>query len=288
MLETKDAEFKAKEAARPPFEHSLPIVVTKTPNPTWRYGDGVKSQDRDSKSHMEIDPQAPGRPMMSNYKLLISGIPRPISFISTQSSDGVPNIAPFSYFQVVDHDPPIFVVGFSARESRPKDTLRNLRETEECVINVVSENMIEAVNATSVDVPYGVSEWSLSGLTPEPSSSVKPSRVKEAVFSIESVVKQVIDMDYHGKGEAGKPTGALAIIEATRFWVREDAVIGDGEGIDLNVLRPLVQLGGISYGRVGGAFELPRRSFAGEMAKEDSGLGDFLQVIKDDRKGEMS
>lgn len=276
VLQTRDAEFKAQEATRPSFEPSSPIVVTKAPNPGWKYGDGVKSQDGTLKSHVEIDPQAPGRPMMSNYKLLISGIPRPISFISTQSPDGVPNLAPFSYFQVVDHDPPIFVVGFSARESRPKDTLKNLRETEECVINVVSENMVEAVNATSVDVPYGVSEWSLSGFTPEPSSSVKPSRVKEAVFSIEGVVRQVIDMDYHGKGKTGKPTGALAVIETTRFWVREDAIIGDGEGINLDILRPLLQLGGISYGRVGGMFELPRRSFAGEMAKKDSGLAEIL------------
>jgi flavin reductase (DIM6/NTAB) family NADH-FMN oxidoreductase RutF len=80
--------------------------------------------------------------MFSNYKLLVSGIPRPISFLSTISKDGEKNLAPFSYFQVVDHDPPIFVVGFSARvrSDRPKDTLRNLRETGECVINIVSEH----------------------------------------------------------------------------------------------------------------------------------------------------
>lgn len=213
--------------------------------------------------------------MLSNYKLLIAGIPRPISFISTQSSGGVANLAPFSYFQVVDHDPPIFVVGFSARESRPKDTLRNLEQTKECVINVVSESMIEAVNAASIDVPYGVSEWALSGLHQESSTTVKANRVKEAVFSIEGVVKQVINLDYHRKGQEGKPTGALAVIEATRFWVREDAIIGDGEGIDLGVLRPLVQLGGISYGRIKESFELPRKSFASEMNRS-SGLEDFI------------
>jgi flavin reductase (DIM6/NTAB) family NADH-FMN oxidoreductase RutF len=86
--------------------------------------------------------------MFSNYKLLVSGIPRPISFLSTVSKDGQKSLAPFNYFQVV--------VGFSARvrSERPKDALRNLRETEECVINIVSEHTIEAVNATSIDVPY--------------------------------------------------------------------------------------------------------------------------------------
>lgn len=68
--------------------------------------------------------------MMSNYKLLISGIvPRPIGFLSTKSADRrTENLAPMSYFQVVDHDPPMFVVGFSARAGWPKDTCRNLGE----------------------------------------------------------------------------------------------------------------------------------------------------------------
>jgi flavin reductase (DIM6/NTAB) family NADH-FMN oxidoreductase RutF len=188
--------------------------------------------------------------MFSNYKLLVSGIPRPISFLSTISKDGEKNLAPFSYFQVVDHDPPIFVVGFSARvrSDRPKDTLRNLRETGECVINIVSEHTIEAVNATSIDVPYGVSEWDLSGLTEAASTTVKPARAKEAVFAIEGKLREIIELDYHGKGKLGKPAGALGIIEASRFWVREDAINEEKSKIDLEILRPLTQLGGISYG----------------------------------------
>lgn len=120
--------------------------------------------------------------MISNYKILISRVPRPTSFISTRSKDGIANLAPISYFQIVDHDPPTFVVEFFARTSRPKDTLVNLRETGECVINILSDYMIEAVNVTSIDVPRGVSEWALSGLHATLSPTVKPSRVKEAVF----------------------------------------------------------------------------------------------------------
>jgi flavin reductase (DIM6/NTAB) family NADH-FMN oxidoreductase RutF len=217
--------------------------------------------------------------MLSNYKLLVSGIPRPISFLSTVSKDGQKNLAPFSYFQVVDHDPPIFVVGFSARSrsERPKDTLRNLRETGECVINIVSEHTIEAVNATSIDVQFGVSEWDFSGLTEAVSTMVKAARVKEAVFAIEGKLREIIELDYHGKGQLVKPTGALAIIEASRFWVREDALNEERSEIGLETLRPLTQLSGISYGRVREIFELPRPSIASEMDKEGSNLKSFLE-----------
>ncbi|PMD42709.1 hypothetical protein L207DRAFT_553682 [Hyaloscypha variabilis F] len=262
VLTPRHGNFKEVESKRPEFDSQAPITVSKVPDPNWKYG-------------------GEGRPMISNYKLLISGVPRPISFLSTASKGGVTNLAPFSYFQVVDHDPPIFVIGFSARAQRPKDSLRNLRETGECVISVVTENMIEAVNVMSIDVPYGISEWELSGLHATPSTTVKPSRVREAIFSIEGKLLEVKELDYHGKGKEGKPTGSLAIIEATRFWVREDAINEERSEIDLDVLRPLTQLGGISYGRVRETFELPRPSFATEMTREGSDLKNFLPVSED-------
>lgn len=213
--------------------------------------------------------------MLANYRLLVSAIPRPISFISTISLDGTKNLAPFSYFQIVDHDPPTFVVGFSARPSRPKDTRRNLVETGECVINLVTENIIHAANATSLDVPYEVSEWELSGLTPAKSETVKPERVQEAVFSIEGKLLEMKELDYHGRGEKGEAVGALAIIEGTRFWIKTEAMGEDGE-TDLGILRPLVQLGGISYGRVAETFELPRGRLDQELGK-DNGLKEILE-----------
>ncbi|CZR57927.1 related to conserved protein/domain typically associated with flavoprotein oxygenases, DIM6/NTAB family [Phialocephala subalpina] len=276
VLKPKYADFKKVQASREPFDASLPVTTTQSPNPQWQYGSVPSSRSHISNSHIEIDPFAQDRRMISNYKLLISGIPRPISFVSTIEKTGEKNLAPFSYFQVIDHDPPTFVIGFSARASRPKDTRRNLEETGECVINVVSEQMIEAVNATSLDVPHGTSEWELSGLTPEPSSTVKPERVKEAVFSIEGRLLEMKELDYHGAREAGKPTGALAIIEGMRFWVREDAINESREDIDLAALRPLVQLGGIQYGRVRETFELPRPSLGTELADESNGLAKVL------------
>ncbi|KAK5196141.1 hypothetical protein LTR99_008050 [Exophiala xenobiotica] len=281
VLKSKHGDFSKIQASRPDFNHSLPVEVAKSPDPNWKYGEGVNNKSGDDLQHAEIDPYSPDRGMLSNYRLLVSGIPRPISLVSTVSKNGQQNLAPFSYFQVIDHDPPILIIGFSARKGRPKDTRRNLVETGECVISVVSEHMIEAVNATSLDIPYGVSEWDLSGFQTAPSSTVTPHRVKDAVFSIEGKLLEMKELDYgHGKNQTKgdeKSHGALAIIQATRFWVREDALEGAHGDIDLAKLRPLVQLGGISYARVRQTFELPRPGLEAEMKDPTNGLRPFLK-----------
>lgn len=277
LLDSKHSDFNKIQASRPKFDRSLPVEVSKAPDPEWKYGKGVNDISGQNLQHIEIDPYRLDRSMISNYKLLISGIPRPISFVSTTSKDGKRNLAPFSYFQVVDHDPPILVIGFSARNDRPKDTRKNLVETGECVISVVSEHMIEAVNSTSLDVPHGISEWEFSGLHAAPSSTVRPQRVKDAIFSIEGKLLEMKELNYGGHGQAGKPTGALAIIEATRFWVREDALNETHDDIDLLRMKPLVQLGGISYGRVRETFELPRPKLEVALKDEAQGLRQFLE-----------
>lgn len=261
--------FDEIQAKRPKFVHSnTRIEVTRSPYPDWEYGQGVPDNGVSaSRNHVEIDPYAADRPMVNNYRLLVSGIaPRPIGFISTLSGDGkTKNLSPFSYFQVIDHDPPMFIVGFSSRPDRVKDTYRNLKETGECVINTVSENMIEAVNATSIDAPYGVSEWDISGLHEAPTSTVKPSRVKESVFSVEGKVIDIKEFDDHK--QPGMSVAALVLIKATRFWVQQGAVNAEASHIDLDKLRPLGQLGGISYGRVTSTFERPRKRWVDEAPK---------------------
>lgn len=269
-------DFEQTNASRPPFDPNLPVITTRSPIPSWKYGDGANVDVLGRhRGHVEIDPNT--RPFVQNYRLLMSAIPRPISFVSTLSKDGKQkNLAPFSYFQVVDHDPPIFVIGFSARPGRMKDTRRNLLETGECVISIVSERMIEGVNATSLDVPYGTSEWDLAGFKGEKSSSVKPERVAEAVFSIEGKLLEMKELNYHDEAQSGKPTGALAIIEGTRFWVDKNACNEAGDAVDLNASRPLVGLGGISYGRVRETFEWPRGYLPAELEKTENGLAHIL------------
>jgi flavin reductase (DIM6/NTAB) family NADH-FMN oxidoreductase RutF len=261
--------FDEIQANRPDFDHSRPIEVTKSPNPNWEYGQGVPGNGASlAQKHHEIDPYASDRPMINNYRLLVSGIaPRPVGFLSTVNSKGEKNLSPFSYFQVIDHDPPMFIVGFSSRPGRVKDTYRNLKETGECVINTVSENMIEAVNASSIDAPYGVSEWDVSGLHEAPSSTVKPARVAESVFNIEGKVIDIKEFTDHQN--PGMSIAANVLIKATRFWVKEGTANEDYSHIDLEKLRPVGQLGGISYGRIVSTFEHPRKKWGDEVSKSE-------------------
>ncbi|KAI1452445.1 hypothetical protein F4805DRAFT_447308 [Annulohypoxylon moriforme] len=266
-LISESTDFEEIQEKRPNFDHFKKIEVTKSPNPTWKYGQGVKGRDGRGE-HREVDPYSEERPMINNYRLLIAGIaPRPVGFISTVSGDGkTQNLSPFSYFQLIDHDPPMFVVGFSPRSGREKDTYRNLKETGECVINTVSEDMIEAVNASSIDAPYGVSEWEISGLTQAHTTTVKAPRVQESVLSIEGKVVDIKEFKPHSEG---KSIGGIVLIKASRFWVREDATNVDASDINLEVLRPVGQLGGMSYGRIVSTFEVPRKTWEKEYAKSE-------------------
>ena len=232
--------FKEVEASRPAWREPQgdPFPFTQTRNPAWQAGDGANDNGESLKhDHVDIDPYADGRPATFNYKLLISAIvPRPVGFVSTRSADGEStNLAPFSYFNLVNHDPPIFILGYAGGFDKAKDSLRNLTETKECCINIISEHYLEAANATSVNAPYGVSEWALTGLTPAECKDVKASRVKEAVFSIEA--KLVETKEFESRATPGKKTGVLAIVEGVRFWAREDAV-----NEDKNLIDPAVSL----------------------------------------------
>ncbi|KAL8872269.1 MAG: hypothetical protein Q9174_002074 [Haloplaca sp. 1 TL-2023] len=261
--------FGEVQASRPNWRPEESWHFTKTVDPDWKLGRGANDHGESlQKKHIEIDPYEDGRPAVFNYKLLISAIiPRPIGFISTRSEDGKStNLAPFSYTQVINHDPPLFTVGFAGGFSNAKDTLANLAATKECTINIISEHFLEAANATSINAPHGVSEWALSGLTPAPSTHVKCSRVKESVFAIEG--KLFSTQEFESRATPGKKTGVLAIIEGIRFWAREDALNEDRNLVDPAILRPMSRLGGIMYGRTVEGCELPRPDFE---AKRESG-----------------
>lgn len=225
--------FKEVEAGRPPWREVDKFAFTQTKKPDWKAGDGGNDGGESLKhEHIDIDPYQEGRPATFNYKLLISAIvPRPVGFVSTRSKDGSStNLAPFSYTQMVNHDPPVFVIGFAGGLDKAKDSLRNLIDTGECSINIISEHYLEAANATSVNAPYGISEWALTGLHPAPCKDVKASRVKEAVFSVEGRLMET--KEFESRATPGKKTGVLAIIEGVRFWAREDAINEDRNLID--------------------------------------------------------
>ena len=134
--------------------------------------------------------------------------------------------------------------------------MRNLVSTSECCLNIISEHFLEAANATSINAPYGTSEWPLSGLTPASCREIKPSRVKESIFSVECRLLET--KEWESRAVKGKKTGVLAILEGIRFWVREDAINEERNLIDPSVLRAMSRLGGIMYGRTVEGIEIPR------------------------------
>lgn len=189
-------------------------------------------------------------------------------------------MAPFSYFSVVNHDPPLFTLGFSGGLSQAKDSLRNLLDTRECVLNIISEDFVEAANACAIDLPYGQSEWSVSGLTPAETTHVRPKRVKESVFSVEA--KLLSTQEHESRAETGKKTGVLAVVEGVKFWVREDALNEQRNLIDPEVLKPVARLGGITYARVTDGFEIPRAVVKEEVKKGKLDLG----IVKNKVEGQ--
>lgn len=152
---------------------------------------------------------------------LLGGVgPRPIALVSTTSSDGQVNLSPFSFFNAFGANPPI--VAFSpsrrVRDNTIKDTLTNVQDTGECVIQAVTHAMVQQISLASAEYPTGVNEFEKCGLTPAPSDIVKPPRVKESPFQMECRIRQIVDF-----GE-NKGAGNLVVCEVVKFHIAEDII----------------------------------------------------------------
>jgi flavin reductase (DIM6/NTAB) family NADH-FMN oxidoreductase RutF len=229
--------------------------LTLPPNPQWL--GGINSLEQPEEAKTTIDPYCDGRTPVDNYRLLVSAVvPRPIALVSTVSSQGNRNLAPFSYFNLVNSDPPIFVIGLSQGSQGPKDTLRNILETKECTVNIVSEWFAEAANQTCVNAPSDQDEWNIAGLTIEPSQRVKAPIVQESAFSIEC--KLLHHHDWFSKKVEGKHTGTMVILEGLLFHARSEVLNDEQNGLDIDKLKPVSRLGGVTYGRTTEGYNLPR------------------------------
>lgn len=188
------------------------------------------------------------------YRILINSVaPRPIAFVSTLSSEGRPNLAPFSFFMAGGANPPS--VAFSPtndRANRPKDTLINVRDTGEYVINIVTYAMREPMNTTAAEYPYGVSEWEEAGFTPAPSAKVRPARVLESPFALECRLHQIVT---HGPG----PTSANYVIGEVVYFHVAARLLDDGV-IDARRVDYIARLGADWYARANAdaLFSMPR------------------------------
>jgi flavin reductase (DIM6/NTAB) family NADH-FMN oxidoreductase RutF len=141
--------------------------------------------------HLRMD----GLSAAERYKLLVGTVvPRPIAWVSTRSSAGVGNVAPYSAFNMVSAAPPLIVLGaMRAADGSMKDTATNILETKEFVVNLVGEPMLEAMNVTCIDAPPEVDEALLAGLEMVPSDLVAPPRIAGAPVSMECRLYQTID-----------------------------------------------------------------------------------------------
>jgi flavin reductase (DIM6/NTAB) family NADH-FMN oxidoreductase RutF len=208
------------------------------------------------------------------YNIILSSIgPRPIAWVSTLSMAGQPNLAPFSFFNCVCMDPPLlaFAPGLRSprastskqartetdRDTAPeetigeaKDTLRNIREIKEFVVNIVTYDLHEAMNVTSGEYQHGVNEFELAKLTPQPSTIVRPARVAESPVSFECRLYQILDF-------STAPTSSSLVIGQVVAIHIDDAHLKDGH-IDRNSLDLIGRMGGIQYTRTTNRFELAR------------------------------
>ncbi len=191
-------------------------------------------------------------PVRDAYAFLIGAIvPRPIAFVSTLGPDDVPNLAPFSFFTGVTSHPPTIVFSVIRRRGEKKDTVRNLELLGECVVHVVDEALASAMNTASGDWPYGVSEFTQSGLTAVPSQHVRPPRVLEAPVAMECRVVQMLDV--------GVMPHASTLVIAEVVWalVRDDVATPRGMPDDAR-LHAIARLGGARYARTRDLFEMAR------------------------------
>ena len=133
---------------------------------------------------MRIDLQSPGD--VDVYSLLVSTVaPRPIGWVSTLSSAGGRNLAPFSYFGIVSHKPAILCISVSRRKGELKDTSRNLLDTGQAVVHLADRTLAEAMVATGSDVGPEVDEFSIADLASVPSAVVRPERLRDAAIAYE-------------------------------------------------------------------------------------------------------
>ena len=193
------------------------------------------------------------------YRLLTSiVVPRPIAWVSSMGSDGSTNLAPFSFFNVVGNSPPTIMISIGERKGNIKDTLRNIKETGEFVVNIADERLSEKMVLTSGDWSYGTNEFEQAELETLPSVQVKPPRVKDAPVAMEVKATQIIPVE--------GTTSTMVLGHIVYFHIRQDLLRDDGS-VDADLLNPVVRLGGFEYATLGKVFSMKRPIVEEQKAK---------------------
>lgn len=202
---------------------------------------------------LSIDPKSISTSKLHGY-LLGAVAPRPIAFASTISEKGVPNLSPFSFFNVFGANPPIMIFSpaRSVRANKTKHTLDNAEEIREVVINIVNYDIVQQMSLSSSMYPKEVNEFEKAGLTMLPSDIVKPYRVAESPVQFECKVNDII---YTGNNGGA---GNLIVCEVVKIHINEKVLSDDGS-IDQYKIDLVSRAGGNYYSRArDGFFEIPK------------------------------
>jgi len=200
---------------------------------------------------MQIDPAHTSQKDI--YKILTGAvIPRPIGWISTVNENGIPNLAPFSFFNAVGEDPPHVMFSTVRSGNTNKDTLNNVLATGQFVVNMATEELAEAMNATSVNLPPDGNEFDYAGLTAIPSVLVAPPRVAESPIHFEC------NMVHHYSLEGHKDGGATIIIGRIVMFHVDKSVLLDDFKINRETYKPIARLEGYNYAKLGEVFSIKR------------------------------
>lgn len=181
------------------------------------------------------------------HQFIIGSVaPRPIAFASTLDENGVANIAPYSFFNAFSSNPPIVVFSSNRRVSNntTKDTLHNIEQTGEVVINMVNYDIVHQMALSSIEYPADVSEFEKSGLTPIPADLVKPFRIKESPVHMECRVREINTLGKEGGA------GHLIICDVLRLHIKDEIV--DNGRINPHKIDLVGRMGRAYYCRASG------------------------------------
>lgn len=223
---------------------------------------------------LSLDPKELSVPQVHRYLLGAIG-PRPIAFASTIDENAIPNLAPFSFFNVFSANPPILIFSpaRSGRSNTTKDTFENVKVVRECVINIVNYSIVEQMSLASSPFEKGVDEFVKSGLTPIPSDVVRPFRVKESPVQFECAVNEIIELGTEGGA------GNLIICEVKRIHIQE-AVLDSEQMIDQEKIDLVARMGGNWYCRAD-------KNSMFEIAKPITSIGVGYDAIPEDIKNSI-
>jgi flavin reductase (DIM6/NTAB) family NADH-FMN oxidoreductase RutF len=208
----------------------------------------------------DLDDNPTCKPLPHNpFKACV--VPRPIGWISSVSADGVPNIAPYSFFNGVASDPPMVMYASNGYQPHgPKDTVSNIEQTCEFVVNVATWDLKDAMNETCAPVTPDINEFDLGGLTPVPGDKVKAPRIKESPIAMECVLVQTLDLPC----TIPDSRNVLTIGRVVGLHI-DESVLTDGM-IDMDKLRPISRLGYLDYAQLGERFTMTRPGGGDKLA----------------------